>query len=54
MLNPIYKYIPLWFGGTAYKSFKSWITIQPCQRENPDLGRDENKFLVDGFIDTNA
>ena len=26
VLSNIYKYIPLWFGGTAYKSFKSWIT----------------------------
>ena len=51
MLSNIYKYIPIWFGGTAYKRFKSRITNYTCQRGNPYLGRDKNRFLVDGFID---
>ena len=27
VLNHIYKYIPFWFCGTAFKRIKSWITI---------------------------
>ena len=42
VLSNIYKYIPLWFGGTAYKRFKSWITNLACQRGNPDLKIDFN------------